>query len=137
MTKLQASNDAIAIKIVEQMWQEKATKKMAKVHTKRIQIHEHITSLKEDEQDSYALKYKVNKCNLIFEIEHNGEYHTRFMACSYSQVPRADFSKMYSLFMYDIMFWILLLMVIHFQFLAKIVDIKTAFSMGILNKVYI
>ena len=44
--------------------------------------------------------------------------------CGYSQVPGASFSENYSPIMNDITFCILLLMVIHFVFLTKIVDVE-------------
>ena len=39
--------------------------------------------------------------------------------------------------MNDITFWVLLLMMIHFSFIAKLADIKTAFLYGSLKKKFI
>ena len=54
-------------------------------------------------------------------------YKTWLLACGYNQVSRVDFVKIYSPIVNKIMFCILLLMVIHFGFLAKIIEIITTF----------
>ena len=62
-----------------------------------------------------------------FKIMHKEVYWACLVACGYSQVPSVDFSKNYSVVLNDITFCILLLMVLHCHYLAKIVDIKTTF----------
>ena len=54
-------------------------------------------------------------------------YHTRFIVCGYSQVPRVDFSTNYLPVMNNITFHILLLMVMNFGLLAKIINVQTIF----------
>ena len=64
-------------------------------------------------------------------------YQVHLIACGYSQVPGNDFSENYSPVLNDITFHILLLMILHFGYLAKIVDIETAFLYGDLEeKIY-
>ena len=69
-----------------------------------------------------------NKC--VFKIKQNGMYQARLVACGYSQVLGIDFSENYSPVVNDVTFCIMLLMVLHFGYLAKIVDVKTAFLYG-------
>ena len=52
------------------------------------------------------------------------------VACEYKQVPGVNFFKKYSPVVNDITFCILLLMVLHFGYSAKIVDVETAFLCG-------
>ena len=52
-------------------------------------------------------------------------YWVQLVACRYSKVPGIDFSENYSLVVNDITFPILLLMVIHFKYAAKIVNVET------------
>ena len=61
-------------------------------------------------------------------------YHTRFIACSYSQVLCVNFSENYLPVMNDITFCILLKMVIHFRFSGNIVKVKIAFLYGYLEE---
>ena len=63
----------------------------------------------------------------VFKIKQNSVYQAHLVACGYSQVPSVDLSENYSLVVNDITFCILLLMVIHFSYLAKIVDLETVF----------
>ena len=60
-------------------------------------------------------------------------YWACLLECRYSQVPGVDFPKSNSLAVNKITFHILLLMVIHFGFSAKIIDVKTAFLYGDLD----
>ena len=61
----------------------------------------------------------------VFIIQHYG---------GYNQVPCNNFSKNYSLVVHDITFHYLLLMVLHFGYSAKFVDIETAFIYGDLDE---
>ena len=61
-------------------------------------------------------------------------YRLRLVACGYSQVPGIDFSENYSPVVNDVTLHILLLMVLHFRYLSKIVDINTAFLYGDLEE---
>ena len=61
-------------------------------------------------------------------------YQACLVACGYSQVPGVVFSENYSPVINDITFHILLLIVLHFGYLAKIVDVKTAFLYGDLEE---
>ena len=61
-------------------------------------------------------------------------YQVHLVACGYSQVLNINFSENYSLVVNDITFHILLLMVLHFGYLTKIVNIETAFLHGDLDK---
>ena len=66
----------------------------------------------------------------VFKIKCNGVYRACLVACRYSQVPHANFSKSYSPVVNNITFCILLLMVLHFGYSAKIVDVETTFLYG-------
>ena len=57
-------------------------------------------------------------------------YQTNLVSCGFSQVPGVNFSKNYSPVADNVTFHILLLMVIHFGFLTKIVNVDTAFLYG-------
>ena len=70
----------------------------------------------------------------VFKIKCNGVYRVHLIACRYSQVLGIDFSENYSPVVNNITFCILLLMVLHFGYSAKIVDIKTAFLFGDLKE---
>ena len=61
-------------------------------------------------------------------------YQARLVACRYSKVPGIDFSETYSLVVNDVTFRIMLLMVLHFGYLAKIVDVKQPSCMVTLKK---
>ena len=61
----------------------------------------------------------------VFKIKHNGMYHAHLVECGYSQVPGIDFLDNYSPVGNDVTFRILLLMVLHFSYLAEIVNIET------------
>ena len=76
-----------------------------------------------------------NKC--VFKIKHNGVYWARLVAGRYSQGTNIDFSEKYSLVVNNTTFSILLLMVLHFGYLVKIVDVETTFSMGTSKKKFI
>ena len=73
----------------------------------------------------------------VFKIKHNGVFRVHLVACGYSEILGDDFSKIYSPVVINITFCILLLMVLNFGYLAKIVDVETAFFYGDLKeKVY-
>ena len=61
-------------------------------------------------------------------------YQVHIIACEYSQVLGVNFSENYSPIVNNVTFCILLLMVLHFGYLAKIVDVKTAFLYGDLEE---
>ena len=70
----------------------------------------------------------------VFKIKCNGVYWACLIACGYSQVPGIDFSENYLPVVNDIIFHILVLMVLHFGYSAKIADIETAFLYGDLEE---
>ena len=70
---------------------------------------------------------QVCKNKWVFKIKCNSVYWVCLMACGYSQIPDVNFSKNYSPVVNDITFCILLLMVLHFGYSAKIVNIETVF----------
>ena len=70
----------------------------------------------------------------VFKIKCNGVYGVYLIVCGYSQVPGIDFSGNYSPVVNDLTFCVLLLMVLHFGYSAKIVDIETAFLYGDLKE---
>ena len=79
-------------------------------------------------QKSYMRSnFRCVKNKWALKIICNYVYWACLVACGYSQVLSVDFSKNYSLVVNDIIFHILLLMVIHFVYSAKIVDAKTIF----------
>ena len=61
-------------------------------------------------------------------------YWVHLVACGYSQVPGIDFSENYSLVVNNTTFQVLQLMVLHFGYVAKIVDVETAFLYGDLEE---
>ena len=61
-------------------------------------------------------------------------YQAGLIACRYSQVPAIDFSENYSPVVNDVTFQVILLMVLHFGYLAKIVKVETAFLSGNLEE---
>ena len=63
----------------------------------------------------------------VSKIKCNGVYCVHLMACRYSQVPGVDYFKNDYLVVKDITFCIILLIVLHFGYLAKIVDVEVAF----------
>ena len=64
----------------------------------------------------------------------NGVYWVHLVACGYSQVPGVHFLEDYSPVVNDVTFHILLLMVLHYGYWAKIANIKTAFLHGDLEE---
>ena len=76
----------------------------------------------------------VHKKQVVFKIKHKSVYQEWLVAC-FSPVLGVNSSQNYSPMKNDITFCILLLMVITFGFLAKVVNIKTAFLYGNLKKI--
>ena len=70
----------------------------------------------------------------VIKIKCNSVYWAHLIACGYSQVTGIDFSEHYSLVVYHITFCILLLMALHFGYLAKIVNEETTFLFGDLEE---
>jgi Reverse transcriptase (RNA-dependent DNA polymerase) len=63
----------------------------------------------------------------VFDIKINGIFRARLVACGYSQIPRIDFSEIYSPVVNDVAFRIMVIMEIVWGMKAKLVDIETAF----------
>ena len=63
----------------------------------------------------------------VFKIKCNSMYWVHLVACGYSKVPSVNFSKNYFPEVNNINLCILLLMVIHFGYLAKKVNVEKAF----------
>ena len=78
--------------------------------------------------------HRCIKNDWVFKIKHNGVYLVHLVACGYSQVPSVDFSGKYSPIVNYITFCILLLMVFHFGYLSKTVDVGNAFVYGNLGE---
>ena len=76
--------------------------------------------------ESFSPQASKKKC--FFKIRCNVVYQAGLVAWGYSQVPGIK------LVVNDITFLILLLVVIHFGYLAKIVDVETAFLYGNLEE---
>ena len=57
----------------------------------------------------------------------NGMDYAGLVAFGYSQVLKVDFLEICLPVTNDIMYWILLLIMIHFRFLAKVEDVKAVF----------
>ena len=68
------------------------------------------------------IKYKW-----VFKIKCNSVYWACLVACGCNQVPSVDFFKKYSLVVNDITFCILCLMVLHFGYSSKIVNLEIIF----------
>ena len=67
-------------------------------------------------------------------IKCNAVYRACLVACEYSQVQGVNFLENNSPVVNDVTFCILLLMVLHFGYLAKIVNVKKAFLYGDLKE---
>ena len=74
------------------------------------------------------------KIKWLFKIKSSNVYWLCLVACEYIQILSVDFSKSYSQVVHKISFHILLWMVIHFRFLAKLIDVETAFLYGDLEE---
>ena len=70
-------------------------------------------------------RYIKNKW--VFKIKSNKVYPLCLVPCWYSQISSVNFSENYSPVVNNITFCILLLMVLHFGYLAKMVILETAF----------
>ena len=70
----------------------------------------------------------------VFKIKHNSVYQVFLMACGCSQVPGFNVSKNYSPVVDSITFCIMLLMLLHFGYSAKIVNVETVFLYGDLEE---
>ena len=70
---------------------------------------------------------RCGKNKWVFKIKRNGVYRACLMACRYSQIPSVDFPENYSEVVNDITSCILLLMVLHFCYSVKIVNIESSF----------
>ena len=66
----------------------------------------------------------------VIKIKCNGVYQACLIAWGYSQVPGINFSENYSPVVNDVIFRIIMLMLLHFGYSAKIVDVETAFLYG-------
>ena len=71
--------------------------------------------------------HRCIKNKWAFKIKHNGVYWLCLVACGYSQVPGVDFFKNSFPVVNNITFCILLLMVLHFGYLASIVNVENTF----------
>ena len=107
-------------------WQEAIRKKFADMNKQQV-WHKTTKSL-------IPPNWCCVKSRWVFKIKCNSMYRACLVACGYSQVPRVDFSENYSPVVNDVTFCILLLMVLHYGYTAKIVDIKTAFLYGDLDE---
>ena len=66
----------------------------------------------------------IVKCKWVIKMKCSGMYDARLVACGYSQIPRVDFTENYLPAINDIMYWILLLIMIHNAFSAEVVHIE-------------
>ena len=74
------------------------------------------------------------KCQWVFKVKHNGVYLARLVGCVYSQIPGIDVSENNSPVVNNITFRVLLLIMMKLGFSAKVVDVKTGFLYGELEK---
>ena len=79
-----------------------------------------------EKQNFCAPNRRCVKSKWVFKIKRNSVYQVHFVACGYSQVPGIDFSENYSPVANNVTFCVLLLMVLHVGYSAKIVSVKTA-----------
>ena len=63
----------------------------------------------------------------IFKIKHNAVYQVHLVAYGYSQLHSIDFLENYSLVVHNVTFHVLLLMVLHFGYSTKIVNLEMDF----------
>jgi Reverse transcriptase (RNA-dependent DNA polymerase) len=69
-----------------------------------------------------CIKYKW-----VFDVKRDGTFHTRLVACGYSQVLGVDFQKSNSPVINDAVFQILIICQIIWGVTAVVVDVKVAF----------
>ena len=71
--------------------------------------------------------HRCMKNKWVFKVKHSGVYQECLITCGYSQVPTINILENYSQVANDKTFHVLLLMVLHFGYLAKIVNVETTF----------
>jgi len=77
---------------------------------------------------------QCTKSKWVFKIKRDSIFHARLVACSYSQIPSADFTENYTPVMNDVTWHILLIVMLIWKMDAIIIDIETAFLHGELDK---
>ena len=70
------------------------------------------------------------KCKWVLEIKRDGRFRARLVACGYSQIPGLDYELSYSPVVSDETIRILLVVGMVLGYIAKLVDVSTAFLHG-------
>ena len=73
------------------------------------------------------------KCKWVFEVERNGVFRARLVACGYSQIPGVDFQEVYAPVFSDVTVRVLLVIMLVLQLSHLIIDVETAFLHGVLG----
>ena len=73
------------------------------------------------------------KCKWVFEVERNGVFRARLVACGYSQIPGVDFQEVYAPVVSDVTVRVLLVIMLVLQLSHLIIDVETAFLHGVLG----
>ena len=107
---------------------------MARSNQERICRHEQATGMGQDKEKSYASQSKMCKKQVGFKNQAqqcvSGAPHCLWVKSS----TRAWFFWKFSPVVNNITFWVLLLMLLHFGYSAKIIDVETAFLYGELEE---
>ena len=103
-------------------WQEAICKEFADMNKQQVW---HRTSKSLTSPNWWCVKNKW-----VFKIKRNSVYQVRLITYKYSQVLDVNFSENYSSVVKFITFHILLLMLLHYGYLANIVNVETAFLYG-------
>ena len=78
--------------------------------------------------------FRCMKNKWALKIKHNSVYWAHLVVCRYCQAPVVNFLDDYSPVVNDVTLCVLLLMVLHFGYLAKIDSLETAFLYGDLEE---
>jgi hypothetical protein len=66
----------------------------------------------------------------MFDINRDGTFKARLVACGYSQIPGVDFTDVHSPVVHDVTFRIMLVVELKWKLKSKIVDLESAFLNG-------
>ena len=104
------------------LWREAITLEFGKMNE-----HEVWTKIKQSEKPRDR---RCVKCKWVLEIKRDGRFRARLVACGYSQIPGLDYELSYSPVVSDETIRILLVVGMVLGYIAKLVDVSTAFLHG-------
>ena len=104
------------------LWREAITLEFGKMNE-----HKVWTKIKQSEKPRDR---RCVKCKWVLEIKRDGRFRARLVACGYSQIPGLDYELSYSPVVSDETIRILLVVGMVLGYIAKLVDVSTAFLHG-------